>query len=79
MVTRQISKSEFKARALEFLREVEATGRPLIVTDHGRPAVEVRPVARPSSDALEALRGSVNWLDDSMDPVLPWTDWEALR
>jgi antitoxin (DNA-binding transcriptional repressor) of toxin-antitoxin stability system len=33
----RVSKSQFKARALEFFRQVETTGEPLIVTDHGEP------------------------------------------
>ena len=31
----QISKSEFKAKALEYFRQVESSGTSLIVTDHG--------------------------------------------
>ena len=39
----KVSKSYFKAHALELLRRVEATGEPLILTDRGRPVLEVRP------------------------------------
>jgi len=38
-----VSKARFKAQALELLRQVEATGQALIVTDHGRPVVRVVP------------------------------------
>ncbi|MFP3559849.1 type II toxin-antitoxin system Phd/YefM family antitoxin, partial [Paraburkholderia sp. SIMBA_049] len=34
-----VSKSEFKARALEYFRLVEASGESLIVTDHGKPTL----------------------------------------
>lgn len=54
----QISKSQFKPRALEYFRAVEATGRPLIITDNGVPKLEIRPL-RPAQDRLEPLRGSV--------------------
>jgi len=59
--SRQVSKSRFKAQALELFRQVEASGEPLVVTDHGRPTLEVRPYrpARPAADLLEELRGSV--------------------
>jgi len=30
-----VSKSEFKARALEYFRKAERTGEPLITTDRG--------------------------------------------
>jgi antitoxin (DNA-binding transcriptional repressor) of toxin-antitoxin stability system len=38
-----VSKGKLQARMLEYFREVEATGEPLIVTDHGREVLEVRP------------------------------------
>ena len=41
----QVSKSQFKAHALEYFRKVETTGEPLIVTDHGKPTLEIRKVA----------------------------------
>jgi len=55
----KISKSQFKPRALEFFRGVEATSQPLIITDNGRPVLEIRPYRPPLADPLEKLRGSV--------------------
>ncbi len=55
----KISKSQFKPHALAFFREVEATGRPLIITDNGVPTLEIRPYAPPRANPLEGLRGSV--------------------
>ena len=76
---RRVSKSRFKAQALELFRQVEASGEPLVVTDHGRPTLEVRPYRPASSDAdpLEVLRGSVLRFDDPFAPVGE-NDWEAL-
>jgi antitoxin (DNA-binding transcriptional repressor) of toxin-antitoxin stability system len=76
---RQVSKSRFKAQALELFRQVEASGESLVVTDHGRPTLEVRPYrpARPGADPLEELRGSVLRFDDPFAPV-DENDWEAL-
>ena len=34
---RSVSKSAFKAKALEYFREVESTGAELVITDHGKP------------------------------------------
>ena len=39
----RVSKSQFKAPALEFFRQVETTGESLIVTDRGQPKLEIRP------------------------------------
>jgi prevent-host-death family protein len=76
---RQVSKSLFKAQALELLRQVEASGEPLVVTDHGRPTLEVRPYrpARAAADPLEELCGSVLRFDDPFAPVGE-NDWEVL-
>jgi prevent-host-death family protein len=57
----KISKSQFKPHALELFREIEATGRPLIITDNGVPKLEIRPYR--STDRLDALRGSILHFD----------------
>jgi hypothetical protein len=54
----RISKSQFKPRALELFRAIEATGHPLIITDNGIPKLEIRPY-QGQTDQLEALRGAV--------------------
>jgi antitoxin (DNA-binding transcriptional repressor) of toxin-antitoxin stability system len=53
-----ISKGKLKAKMLEYFREVERTGEPLIVTDHGRSVLEIRPLpqAGAKADILAQLR-----------------------
>ena len=74
-----VSKSRFKAQALELFRQVEASGEPLVITDHGRPTLEVRPYrpARPDANPLAELRGSVLRFDDPFAPACE-NDWQAL-
>lgn len=55
MQTKQIQISEFKARCIESLREVDRTGRPLIVTLRGKPIAVVNPVTLRRN--LGGLRG----------------------
>ena len=74
----QVSKSEFKAKALEFFRQVEASGQSVIVTDHGKPVLEVRPYRGVERDPLDVLRGSVVRYDNPTAPVAV-DDWEAAR
>lgn len=74
----QVSKSQFKAKALELFRQVEASGESLIVTDHGQPKLEVRPYKPLSRNPLEVLRGSVLRYDNPLAPVGE-DDWESLR
>jgi hypothetical protein len=68
-MTKLVSKSCFKARALEFFREVERSGEPVVVTDHGQPKLELRRYQSPDHNPLDLLRGSVQRFDDPKDPV----------
>lgn len=74
----QVSKSQFKARALEYFREVETSGKPLIVTDHGKPTLEIRRIEEKKRDPREILRGSVLRYDDPFEPI-GVEDWEGLK
>lgn len=78
MQAEEVSKSQFKARALEYFRQVEATGGTVVVTDKGRPVIEVRRYKADQRSPLERLRGSVIELTDPLEPVGE-EDWEALR
>jgi hypothetical protein len=71
-----ISKSQFKAKALEFFRRVETTGVPLVVTDNGQPTLEIRRYLPPDRNPLAKLRGTVLYFHQPTDPVGD-DDWDA--
>ncbi|MBN8462940.1 MAG: type II toxin-antitoxin system Phd/YefM family antitoxin [Dechloromonas sp.] len=73
----EVSKSQFKAKALEYFRQVEASGEPVVVTDHGRPKLEVRPYQAHAQHPLDVLRGSVLRFDQPTTPVGE-DDWAVL-
>ena len=73
-----ISKSQFKPRALEYFREVEKTGKELIISDRGKPVLKIVPYTENSEDALKALRDTVVEYVDPTEPV-GLEDWEALQ
>lgn len=77
-MTIQVSKSQFKAKALEFFRQVETSGESVVVTDHGQPKLEVRPYQPHTRDPLDVLRGSVLRYDNPTAPVAE-DDWEAMQ
>ncbi|WP_323072524.1 type II toxin-antitoxin system Phd/YefM family antitoxin [Mycetohabitans endofungorum] len=77
MEVNQVSKSEFKAKALEFFRQVEASGESVVVTDHGKPTLEVRPYRNHERSPLDVLRGSVARYDDPTEPVD--VEWDAAQ
>lgn len=74
----KISKSKFKPKALELFREVEKTGREVIITDRGKPVVKIVPYREDPEEHLRALRYSVVKYDRPTEPVA-LEDWEALK
>ena len=81
-----ISKETLKVKMLEYFREVECTGEPLVVTDHGRAVLEVRPIQRRSTiqEVLAEYRsgpgkGCAGISEEELLAPLPWEDWEVLR
>jgi prevent-host-death family protein len=73
-----ISKSQFKPRALQYFREVEKTGRELIISDRGKPVLKIVPYTENPEDALKSLRNTVVKYEDPTEPV-GLEDWEALK
>ena len=71
-----VSKSRFKAHALELFREIERTGQPIIITDHGVPVLKVSPYRDDPDAALRILRDTVVNYDAPTQPVAE-EDWES--
>jgi len=55
----EVSKGEIKARALAYFRHVEETGEPVVITDRGKPVLEVRRYLALPKDPESILRNSV--------------------
>lgn len=73
-----LSKSQFKAQMLEYLRDVESDKIQLVITHEGRPVATVLPYVEDPHKQLAKLRGSVI---EYLDPDAPvgMDDWEALQ
>lgn len=54
-----VTKTDFKADALRLFRDIEETGEAVVVTNHGKPVIEVRRYRIDNRDPLEILKGSV--------------------
>jgi len=65
----QVTKSQFKAKALEYFRQVETSGDAVVITDRGQPTVEVRRYRSDQRSPLEKLRGSVVEFKAPPEPV----------
>jgi prevent-host-death family protein len=74
-----VSATEFKARCLSILDEVERSGRPVTVTKRGRPVATVAP---PKTKRFPSLKGALAGKVKVPDEVF-FTDysdlWESVR
>ena len=73
-----VSKSRFKARALELFRQVEHTGTPIVITDRGTPVLTLAPYRQGPNAALRVLRETVVKYDAPTKPVGD-SDWESTK
>ncbi|MBI2403587.1 MAG: type II toxin-antitoxin system Phd/YefM family antitoxin [Gemmatimonadetes bacterium] len=73
-----VSKSRFKARALEYFRQVERTGQPLVITDRGTPVLKLVPYREDPAAVLRVLRDTVVKYQAPSKPVGE-EDWESAR
>jgi antitoxin (DNA-binding transcriptional repressor) of toxin-antitoxin stability system len=67
-----ISKSKLKAKMLEVFREIEASGKELIVTDHNKPVLRIVPIRKKTTvdHLFGRLQGKVVYFEDINSPTL---------
>jgi len=78
MAMQVISKSQFKAQLLEYLRKVEKEKQPLLISHGGKPVIKVSVYKEDPEEILRSLRGSVVFYKEPTQPVGE-EDWEALK
>jgi len=77
---KEVAISEFKAKCLALLNEVQKTKKPLLVTRRGRPVAEVVPPSPVRSDEwIGSMAGKSKILGDIISPASDESDWEVLR
>lgn len=77
---REIAISEFKAKCLALLDQVQKTKKPIRVTRFGKPIAEVVPPSpAPAPDWIGSMKGRIEILGDIVSPANEESDWEALR
>ena len=70
----RIPAAQFKSQCLALMEQVAASGRPVIVTRHGKPVVQVLPVEKDADDIFGFLAGKGRIVGDIEDSV-PASDW----
>jgi prevent-host-death family protein len=76
---KQMRASAFKARCLTVMKDVQATGEPVIVTRRGTPVVKVVPVESNESDLFGFMAGEFKIVGDVESPVIPLKHWEVMK
>jgi len=77
---KEIAISEFKAKCLALLDQVQKTKNPILVTRFGKPVAEVVPHAPIApADWMGSMRGTMEIIGDIISPATDEDEWEALR
>ncbi|MES2658556.1 MAG: type II toxin-antitoxin system Phd/YefM family antitoxin [Verrucomicrobiota bacterium] len=72
-----ITATEFKAKCLQLLDEVQRSGQDLVISKRGKPVARV--VAEKPSKPWLALRGTGGYTGDPFAPALEETEIDALK
>jgi prevent-host-death family protein len=77
----EVSISEFKAKCLALLEQVNKTKKPLRITRHGKPVAEVIPPSPVVDRAawIGSMKDSMEILGDIISPANDEDEWEVLR
>jgi antitoxin (DNA-binding transcriptional repressor) of toxin-antitoxin stability system len=75
MTEATIKASEFKAKCLKLMDEVQRTGRPVIITKNGQPVARLEAVNTPRPRLLGLHKGQVEIIGDIIEPT--GEVWEA--
>ncbi|HEX3501972.1 MAG TPA: type II toxin-antitoxin system Phd/YefM family antitoxin [Xanthobacteraceae bacterium] len=76
-MSRIIKASEFKAKCLAVLDEVERTRQPVVITKRGKPVAELVPHAPQKRSVRGILKGELFIEGDIISPID--VEWEALK
>ena len=79
MQIQTVSKSKFKAKALEYFRIIQATGQPMLVTHNDKAVIKISPFKLESSkDMFKKLGDAITHIGDIESPI-GVNDWEVLK
>jgi prevent-host-death family protein len=77
---KEIAISEFKAKCLAILDQVQKTKHPVRITRFGKPVAEIVPPSlKAAKDWLDSMKGEIEILGDVISPASDPEDWEVLR
>jgi antitoxin (DNA-binding transcriptional repressor) of toxin-antitoxin stability system len=74
---RKVSKGLLKAKMLEYFREIERTGKELIITDNNRPVIKITAINQKNKtvdDVFKKYKNKVKYMEDINTPTKD--EWE---
>jgi prevent-host-death family protein len=74
---RTMTAAEFKAKCLELMDRVAATGEPIVVTKRGKPVAQLAPVAKKPKTLRGFLKGRIKSGRNIISPID--VTWDASR
>jgi len=75
-VMQKIAAAQFKAQCLAVMDHVSQSGRPVVITKHGKPVVKLVPANDVDDEIFGALAGIARVIGD-IENTVPASDWEV--
>ncbi len=70
---KQLSASEFKAKCLALIDNVQRTREPVEITRHGKPVARIVAITQDAADFVNPLKDSIKFEKDLVAPTgEPW-------
>jgi len=78
---REVAISEFKAKCLALIEQVQKTKQPIRITRFGRPVAEVVPstAVMDRQAWFDSMKDTFEILGDIVSPAIDEDEWEMLR
>jgi prevent-host-death family protein len=76
IVMQKMAAAQFKAQCLAVMDQVSQSGRPVVITKHGKPVVKLVPANEGEEEIFGALAGIARIKGD-IENTVPASDWEV--
>jgi prevent-host-death family protein len=74
MSMRKMAAAEFKAQCLAVMDHVSQSGRPMVITKHGKPVVKLIP-ANDGEDEIFGALADIARITGDVENTVPVSDW----
>src|SRR5271156_5613180 len=78
IVMQKMAAAQFKAQCLAVMDQVSQSGRPVVITKHGKPVVKLVPANEGEEEIFGALAGIARIKGD-IENTVPASDWGVER